>query len=318
MAHIMNNTTATATGNDLSPMLAQYYYRKIEQNMKPQLIHARDAQKRPLPLHNGRQVHFRRYKPLPVITTALSEGITPDGQALDTTEFLATIQEYGAFVETTNLAQMVLLDNQHKEAAELLADQAALSIDTIVREALMGGLNILYAGGKTARSALAPTNKLTSLELRKAVRSLEHENVKRFSDGYFHAIIGPGTQFDLQTDESWLDPAKYQSREAIQSGEIGVLYGVKFFMSSNAKVFKGAGASSADVAATLVYGQNAFGTVELDGNGKNIEIITKAPGSSGTNDPLNQRATVGWKVKGFCAKILRDEFLVRIEHGVSA
>jgi N4-gp56 family major capsid protein len=67
-----------------------------------------------------------------------------------------------------------------------------------------------------------------------------------------------------------------------------------------------------------VYGQDAFGTVELGGNGKNVEIIIKPVGSSGALDPLNQRGTIGWKVKGFCSVILQDDFIIRIESGATA
>lgn len=80
----------------------------------------------------------------------------------------------------------------------------------------------------------------------------------------------------------------------------------------------GGGASSAKVYSTIVYGQNAFGTVELGGTGRNIETIIKEPGSSGSDDPLNQRGTIAWKVRGFTAVILQDDFIVRIESGATA
>ena len=79
------------------------------------------------------------------------------------------------------------------------------------------------------------------------------------------------------------------------------------------------GGNSCDVHATLIYGMNAFGMVKLGGKGKpNIQIIVKAPGSSGSDDPLNQRGTVAWKVPHFCCAVLQDDFIVRVEHAVSA
>jgi len=44
--------------------------------------------------------------------------------------------------------------------------------------------------------------------------------------------------------------------------------------------------------------------------------IVKKMGSAGTEDPLDQRATSGWKVATTC-KILNDDFLHRIEHGAT-
>ena len=79
-----------------------------------------------------------------------------------------------------------------------------------------------------------------------------------------------------------------------------------------------AGAGSATVYGTVIYGQDAFGSIALGGEGGNVEIIIKPKGSSGANDPLDQRATIAWKVNGFCCTILQDAFIVRIEHGATA
>jgi hypothetical protein len=90
--------------------------------------------------------------------------------------------------------------------------------------------------------------------------------------------------------------------------------------SQTLKIVPSGGASSgAEVHASLIYGQDAFGIVKLGGKGQpNIQTIIHAPGSSGAEDPLNQRGTIAWKVKHFCAAIIQDDFIVRIEHGVSA
>jgi hypothetical protein len=59
--------------------------------------------------------------------------------------------------------------------------------------------------------------------------------------------------------------------------------------------------------------------VKLGGKGKpNIQIIVKALGSSGSDDPLNQKGSIAWKVPFFACAVLQDDFIVRIEHGVSA
>ena len=88
--------------------------------------------------------------------------------------------------------------------------------------------------------------------------------------------------------------------------------------SNTLKVVPTGGGNSVDVHATIVYGTNAFGCVKLGGKGKpNIQMIVKAPGELGS-DPLNQRGSVGWKVGFFAAAVLQDDFIVRIEHAVSA
>lgn len=72
-----------------------------------------------------------------------------------------------------------------------------------------------------------------------------------------------------------------------------------------------------DVHATLVFGADAYGVIDIAGTGA-LRIIAKPAGSAGTSDPLNQRATVGAKVAAYTAKILNNYWLVRIEHAVSA
>jgi len=60
----------------------------------------------------------------------------------------------------------------------------------------------------------------------------------------------------------------------------------------------------------LFLGKNAYGTTEVEGGG--LQNIVKQLGSAGTGDPLNQRATSGWKATK-TAEILTEEFMVRNE-----
>jgi N4-gp56 family major capsid protein len=71
-----------------------------------------------------------------------------------------------------------------------------------------------------------------------------------------------------------------------------------------------------DVHAALIFGRDAYGTVDIDGSGA-IRSIVKTFGEAGF-DPLDQRATYGAKVEAYTALILNDDWLIRIEHGVTA
>ena len=74
------------------------------------------------------------------------------------------------------------------------------------------------------------------------------------------------------------------------------------------------GAEGRDVYSTLIIGANAYGVTEIDEGG--LKNIVKPLGSGGTADPLDQRATTGWKALT-ATKILVDEYLVRIESASS-
>lgn len=71
-----------------------------------------------------------------------------------------------------------------------------------------------------------------------------------------------------------------------------------------------AGAEGRDVYAVVVLAKNAYGTTKLTGGG--LEHIYKPLGSGGSSDPLNQRATVGWKATKVTKRLV-EEFMVRIE-----
>ncbi len=81
-------------------------------------------------------------------------------------------------------------------------------------------------------------------------------------------------------------------------------------------VFPGeAGSEGRDVYATLIFGDNAFGTTSIEGGG--LEHIVKQLGSAGSADPLNQRASVGWKATKATVRLV-EAFMVRIETTASA
>lgn len=410
---VFDNMNLT-TSQGVAPGVVDYYERTLLTNAKPEMVHGRDAQKRLLPENNGKLVQYRRMVPYAASTEPLKEGITPAGQEIRQTAFTAMVKPYGRHVELSDEMQFVLLDDMNKEVAQLLSDQATLSLDTICRDALHTGMNVQYAGGRASRTALTAADKLTAAEVKKAVRTLERNNCKPFEDGYFHAIVHPDTVYDLTSDSLWVDVATYQDKEKIEKYELGTMFGVKFFKSTNAKKYEAkdylygttasltistvdvadrsvvvtteisaddaraltgqmvdvtsvktetsgetstsvttvtamcvervdyrnsriifrwmpetasdwAGAtigpegtaSGVDIYGTLIYGRDAFGNVELGGNGKNVKIIINPAGSSGAADPLEQRGTIAWKVKGFCCVILQDSFMVRIEHAAT-
>ena len=79
----------------------------------------------------------------------------------------------------------------------------------------------------------------------------------------------------------------------------------------NAVIYPGEGGKDgADVYSTLVLGDDAYGVTEITGGG--LQHIVKQLGSAGSGDPLNQRATVGWKATK-TAEILVQQYMVRIE-----
>lgn len=314
MAYTNANTNMT-TSSGLSEGMQTYYNRALLRTFEPNLVHLQYADVYPMPLNNGLIQNFRKLIPLEGSTTPLSEGNPGDSVMYSEIAVTVQLQQYGQYARTTDKLDMSHMDLTLDRKVKMMGDAGARSIDTLVRDELATCTNVIYANGKTSRASLTPADKLTSTEIRKAVRTLKKSLAKPFN-GYYIAIVGPDTVFDLQEDESFVAVSRYQDKENIYSGEIGRLFGVRFIETTQAKIFEKAGASSADVASIIILGQYAYGVTSW--KGANPRVIVKSAGSAGTEDPLDQISTVGWKMDGIGVKLLQPEFAVRIETGFSA
>ncbi len=305
----------TTETSSLSPGMTTIYNKNLLKTFEPLLAHLQFGDEHPFPKNNGKTQSFRKLIPLEADTTKLTEGDPGDAQALAEVEILVTLGQYGKYIETTDLLDLTHYDLSLDRKVKLLGDQGRLSIDAVVRDELATCTNVIFAGGKGSRDALTSADKLTTKELRKAVRKLKKAHAQTFG-GYYIAIVGPDTFFDLQDDETFVAVSRYQDKEAVYTGEIGRLFGCRIVETTEAKVFEGAGADGADMASVIVLGQYAYGYTSF--KGAKPRVIVKPAGSAGTSDPLDQISTVGWKMDGFGVKMLQPEYAVRIECGFTA
>ncbi len=307
--------TNTTTSDGMSAEMKTYYDDYLIDCSLPKLVHDQFAQKRPIPAGGGKSIEFRKIDPLPKALTPLTEGVTPDGQKLTISTVTASIAQYGGYVELSDMVLMTAIDNNLVIAAKQLGAQAGKTLDTITREVLAGGTNVQYAEGQvTSRAALtggaaSGNHYLTVDAVRRAVRQLKKNDAEPI-DGYYIGIIHPDVAYDLMNDPKWVNVKSYSDPEGIYEGEIGRIEGVRFVETSEAKVFTGASKDGRDVYATLILGDNAYGTTEVVGGG--LEMIVKQLGSGGSSDPLDQRASVAWKATKAAVR-LQEAYMVRIE-----
>ena len=389
---MFDGNTNVTTDVGLSDEMKTYYSDYLIDLTEPKLVHDQFGQKHPIPKNGGKTIEFRKYDPLPKALTPLKEGVTPDGRKLTMSVLTAKVEQYGDYVELSDILLLTAIDNNLVQATKLLASQAGRTLDTITREVLAGGTNVLYSGGKKDRSELTGGSAtesencyLTIDDVRKAVRYLKVQNAERIN-GNFVGIIHPDVSYDFMNDPKWVNVKTYSDPEGIYEGEIGKIEGVRFVESSEAKIFAGedlasdsrtllvngqissptkqvtfdggtvtenalAGrmiligdtlcevvsntatkitlkdniSSAADnavispgeggkggrsVYSTLILGDNAYGVTELTGGG--LQHIVKQLGSSGTADPLNQRATAGWKATKTAERLV-EQYMIRIE-----
>ena len=306
---VMNTTASNGLNNNLEAEMKTYYDKNLIRLAEPYLVHDQIAQKKPIPKGNGKIIEFRRFSQLPKVTTPLTEGVTPDGQALDVTKITATVAQYGGYVKVTDMLNLTAIDPIIVETTTLIGSQAGRSLDTISREVFNAGTNVLYAKDGTGRATLTKDNMLTVTDVRKAVRQLERMNAPKINGNYI-GIIHPDVAFDLMSDPTWVDWQKYTSPEKMYKNEIGMIAGVRFVKTTEAKIFENAGAGSINIYSTLISGANAVGVTEVEGGG--LKTIIKSEEQAG--GALNQYSTVGWKAVK-TAEILVQEYIVRIESG---
>lgn len=317
----VQTTLLNSTGNDLSPEMKTFYDKALLYAAQAQLVHHQFGQKRPIPKNGGKTIEFRKFTPLAKALTPLTEGVTPAGNQLDVTAITATVSQYGDFIALSDVLELTAIDNVVLETTKLLGDQAGLTMDTIVRDILVAGTNVMYApkinastGAETpvvSRANLDATAVLTVDLVQQVVARLRAVNTPRINGSYV-AIIHPFAEYDIMRDPEWIDPHKYKDTTNLYEGEIGMISGVRFVESTEAKIWRGTGCpTNLSVFGTLFFGENAYGVTDVEGGG--LQTIVKQKGSAGTADPLDQRSSVGWKAIE-TAEILMQPYMIRVEH----
>jgi len=317
----MPNTTRTQIPAEVN----NFYDRTLLDRAVAMFVHTRWAQVRDLPKNAGSStIKFRRYGNLTAATTPLSEGITPVGSSLSITDITATVAQYGDFITVTDVVTYESQDAVLMEAAELLGDQSGDTLDQLTRDILCASTNVIYSGsGNTARADIAAGDIIADANIATAILTLKNNKTKKVtrmiepSTGYstvplnasFIGIIHPDITVKAKLLTGWVDVQKYPSQKDVMLGEIGAVSEIRFVETTNAKKSVGAGTGSIDVYDTLIFGANAYGMSRISGEA--MKNIVKPLGSSGAADPLDQRATSGWKAT-YVTKILNEDFITRI------
>ena len=314
-ASTQNQNTTGASG--MSAEMKTFYEKRLIDQAEPALVHDQFGDPYPIPANGGKNIEFRKYDSLPKATTPLTEGVTPDGQTMNVSTVTAEVKQYGGWVPITDTLQLTAIDNNILQATKIIASQAGRTLDTIVRDVLAGGTNVIYApkigeGGAetavTSRATLDATCQLTSDLIARAATQLKAMNADPIGTS-FVGIIHPYVAYDLRRDPDWIDVHKYAQPDEIYNGEIGTLHGVRFVETSEAKIWKGTGCPAGlAVFSTLILGAHAYGSTEIEGGG--LEHIVKQLGYG--DDPLNQRASVGWKAHKTAERLV-EQYMVRIE-----
>lgn len=300
MADILSNTT------NLSNLVPTYYSKRLLERLEPNARAYQLAEKRTIPKNSGNIVLWNRYTQLDD-GTSLTEGTIRGPSALSTTTVSAILLQYGNVVKITDMVEMTAISNVVRDAVDVLADNAARTIDKYILNTVAGygsaigptfGLSasyfsyafpLLYSAttgnldgeaGYHLASVLATSMVATPMSvsvIRAGVTHLRTLGVSPHEDGYYHGIIHPTVADKLRGHTDYLAWNQYTRPEKMERGLVGEIEGVKFYDDANLSIFDtsdgmadpsmGPGSSFGNIAGTLIFGRGAYAVTELEGSG---------------------------------------------------
>lgn len=328
--------TSPVTYGDISPRTAAKAIYPLLKRGHENMILEKFGQTYVLPMNSSTTAKFRRYELLPLATTPLTEGVTPQGSKPTYTDITVPLLQYGDFIALTDVVEDTHEDPILKEFGELLMQQWTETIETLRWGILKGGTNVFYANG-TARTdvntvvTLALQQRVTRALLNQRARMItqpvsSNPNFNKDSiEGAFVAICHTNVENDVRAIAGFI-PTKNYANGPAWANEIGSVTNCRYVRSVLFTAFPDAGGAkgamlstsgtNADVYPILYIAQDAYGIVPLKGQ-QAISLIVHNRGSSGSADPLNQRGSMGWKTMQN-AVILNDLWIARAEVAATA
>lgn len=294
---------AATSSTTLAADLQTYFSKKLLTQAKYKTVLDQFAYVEKIPSSASKTISFTQYADLSPATTPLTEGSAPTDTALSASAITATIDQLGAYVTLTDLAELTVKHPVVQKTTELLGVQAARSYDRTINSVVVAGTSVIYPGAIASRVNVTASSYLTFAEIRKAVALLRNNGATEFEDGNFVLVVDPSVESDLLGDTTFANTVYRQTgKNELYKGAITTFAGVTIVRSNNIPTI----ASTATVHTSYIFGRNAYAVSDL----QSLQMYREGPGS--VSDPLHQKMTMGWKV-GFKSVILNNNFMARLE-----
>lgn len=334
-AYTGDAVAANPSTNTLAPELKTFYDTELLENARTEMFYAQFGRKQRLPKNGGTTIEWRKFNTF-ARAGELKEGVIPTGQQFGSSSLTASISQYGTYTSITDKLEMRAYDNVILAATEEMGASAAATQETLIRNALLVGTNVMYCdnvdvNGTVLSTPTSPATMgagggssnsdgwalLTPTMVNKAVTKMKKDRVPRIN-GKYYAVIHPSVAYDLRQSKEWIEVHKYAATSEIFNGEIGELHGCRFiedtfapilgesYIYSGSTTYKNK--SNGVTYATYFFGKDGFGIVDPEGGG--LEMIIHDKDEIG--GPLNQFSTIGYKFETNGATILYPERVLRV------
>lgn len=334
-AYTGDAVAANPSTNTLAPEFKTFYDTELLENARTEMFYAQFGRKQRLPKNGGTTIEWRKFNTFDR-ASELKEGVIPTGQQFGSSSLTASISQYGTYTSITDKLEMRAYDNVILAATEEMGASAAATQETLIRNALLVGTNVMYcdnvdSNGTVISTPTTPATMgagggssnsdgwalLTPTMVNKAVTKMKKDRVPRIN-GKYYAVIHPSVAYDLRQSKEWIEVHKYAATSEIFNGEIGELHGCRFIEDTFAPILGGSYIYSGSTTyknksdgvtyATYFFGKDGFGIVDPEGGG--LEMIIHDKDEIG--GPLNQFSTIGYKFETNGATILYPERVLRV------
>ena len=182
----------------------------------------------------GSSVVFSIYSDLAQATSTLTETSDVSSIALgNPSQVTVTLNEYGSAVTTTKKLNLTSFNDVDSALADIIAYNAADSIDNVVGQVLSAGTNVIYSNGPTgtaptSSATVLPVDTMTVADIRNAVVSLRTNKALPRMGELYAAYLHPRQSADLRAETGtggFQELSKYVDRTPFVAGAVGVIEG---------------------------------------------------------------------------------------------
>lgn len=313
------NKLANVQANDIK--VDEYFDKRLLEIIKletSQFVFSNLGREVTIPAKSGtKTIRLRRYNSLPVDLTAdgkgltLTEGTAPTPLTVSAVKVDGTISQYGAYIQETDVANDIHMDDIKSIYQPELARHAAEVKERVTIAALSDGSDWFVGSAGTQGSETAVTAvtdyegasvinyALTLQELRKiwlSMRVNKRNGHTKFG-GKPVAVVAPAVMQDLLDDSDLVDKLLVPGNEnsPIKNGSLQqyLAHGFAFVESLVLERAETSASSGVFYYTSYVLGKDPYVTISLSNGGVKF-LMTGFTADS--NDPLAQNQTFGYKM----------------------
>jgi N4-gp56 family major capsid protein len=182
----------------------------------------------------GSSVVFSIYSDLAQATSTLTESSDVSSIALgNPSQVTVTLNEYGSAVTTTKKLNLTSFNDVDSALADIIAYNAADSIDNVVGQVLSAGTNVIFSNGPsgvapTSSATVLPVDTITVADIRNAVVTLRTNKALPRMGELYAAYLHPRQSADLRAETGsggFQELTQYVDRTPFVAGAVGVIEG---------------------------------------------------------------------------------------------